>query len=296
MENMVSEAETAPESDIRFPVVLRGYDRRQVDEYVRVAEKRLDRHEKARRMAERKLAKAQVPTPRSGETDPAHGLGKRIEKILEVAKSEAEAIKDQAREESAKILAAAEKTATDADDARAETELAAATEARLIISRAEEEATIIRSTHQAALTELGQIAAILTELRRRYAGEPEAETNPESEADSTANAEASTEPESAAESTAKTDTEGTTEAKADSPSEDESTAGSEANHTIEAENASETEAERTIEAEPTPASPPKAKPQPPRRNPHPPSLRWPVRPGHGETHCDRHQPNLKWPT
>jgi DivIVA domain-containing protein len=192
MENVVSESETAPESDVRFPVVLRGYDRRQVDEYVRVAEKRVDRHEKARRVAERKLAKAQVPAPRSGETDPAHGLGRRIEKILEVAKSEAEAIKEQAREESGKILAAAEKTATDADDARAETERAAAQEARLVISRAEEEATIIRTTHQAALTELGQIAAILTELRRRYAGEAEADAEMDTEAEGAAETEAAT--------------------------------------------------------------------------------------------------------
>ncbi|SEP38508.1 DivIVA domain-containing protein [Amycolatopsis saalfeldensis] len=173
MENVVSESEAAPESDVRFPVVLRGYDRRQVDEYVRVAEKRLDRHEKARRMAERKLAKAQVPTPRAGEADPARGLGRRIEKILEVAKSEADAIKEQAREESGKILAAAEKTAADADTARAETERAAEQEAQLIVSRAEEEATIIRTTHQAALTELGQIAAILSELRKRFGGETE---------------------------------------------------------------------------------------------------------------------------
>ena len=190
MENVVSDSETEPESDVRFPVVLRGYDRRQVDEYVRVAEKRLDRHEKARRMAERKLAKAQVPHPRAGETDPARGWGRRIEKILEVAKSEAEAIKEQAREESGKILAAAEKTATDADTARAETERAAEEEARLVVARAEEEATIIRTTHQAALTELGQIAAILSELRKRFGGEAEEDAEPEAKAESPAEEEA----------------------------------------------------------------------------------------------------------
>ncbi|MDT8915200.1 DivIVA domain-containing protein [Amycolatopsis sp. PS_44_ISF1] len=195
MENVVSESETAPDSDVRFPVVLRGYDRRQVDEYVRVAEKRLDRHEKARRMAERKLAK--VPAPRAGEADPANGLGKRIEKILEVAKSEAEEIKRLAREEAAKILAAAEKTAADVDTAGQETERAAGKEAARLVSEAQEEAGIIRTTHHAALTELGQIAAILSEVRKRYVEEPEAETEtePEAKPDAEAKADAATESE-----------------------------------------------------------------------------------------------------
>jgi DivIVA domain-containing protein len=176
MDNMVSEAETVPESDVRFPVVLRGYDRRQVDEYVRVVEKRVDRHEKARRTLERRLAKAQVPAPRAAEADPASGLGKRIEKILELTKSEAEAIKEQARKESADLLTAAEKTAADAESARDETERAAQREARLIVSRAEEEAAAIRTTHQAVLAQLGRIAEVIDELRERFGGEAEAES------------------------------------------------------------------------------------------------------------------------
>src|SRR4051794_41224922 len=86
MENTVSEPEAAPESDVRFPIVLRGYDRRQVDEYVRVAEKRVDRHEKARRGAERRVAQAQVPAPPAPRPDGAAGLGQRVEQNLPVAK------------------------------------------------------------------------------------------------------------------------------------------------------------------------------------------------------------------
>jgi DivIVA domain-containing protein len=176
MDNMVSDPETVPESDVRFPIVLRGYDRRQVDEYVRVAEKRVDRHEKARRVAERRLAKAQVPGPRAAEPDEDDGLGKRIEKILEVAKSEAGAVKEQAAEESAKLLAAAEKTVADAESARVETERAARAEARLILSRAEKEAATIRAAHQAVLAQLGRITDVVEELRERFGGgETEAE-------------------------------------------------------------------------------------------------------------------------
>ncbi|KDN22009.1 hypothetical protein [Amycolatopsis rifamycinica] len=175
MENTVSEPEAVPESDIRFPIVLRGYDRRQVDEYVRLAEKRVDRHEKARRVAERRLAKAQVPAPRAPEPDGAAGLGRRIEKILQVAKSEAAEIKEQARKESEELLAAAEKTAAEAQRAREETERAAEQEAQLIISRAEEEAAAIRAAHQAVLSQLSHIADGVEELRIRYAGEAGAE-------------------------------------------------------------------------------------------------------------------------
>ncbi|WP_410670049.1 hypothetical protein [Amycolatopsis sp. cmx-4-68] len=144
-----------------------------MDEYVRVAEKRIERHEKARRVAERKLVKAQVPAPRSGEPDGADGLGKRIEKILEVAKTEAEEIRQQARKESEELLAAAEKTAADADSARAGTERAAQREAQLIISRAEHEAEIIRAAHEGTLAALGQIVEAVAELRERFGGDAE---------------------------------------------------------------------------------------------------------------------------
>jgi DivIVA domain-containing protein len=173
MENTVSESDAAPESDVRFPIVLRGYDRRQVDEYVRIAEKRVDRHEKARRVAERRLAKAQVPAPRAPEPDGAAGLGKRIEKILEVAKSEAAAIREQARKESEALLAAAEKTAAEAERAREETERAAQRDANLIISRAEEEAAAIRTAHLAVLSQLSRIADGVQDLRIRFGGEAE---------------------------------------------------------------------------------------------------------------------------
>jgi DivIVA domain-containing protein len=176
MESTVSEPETAPESDVRFPIALRGYDRRQVDEYVRVAEKRVERHEKARRVAERRLAKAQIPAPRAAEPDQASGLGKRIEKILEVAKSEAAEIKEQARKESAELVAAAEKTAAEAESARAETERAAEREAHLAISRAEQEAATIRAVHRAVLAELGQIAGVVEEMRIRFGGQAEEES------------------------------------------------------------------------------------------------------------------------
>ncbi|MET8995853.1 hypothetical protein [Amycolatopsis sp. Hca4] len=181
MENTVSEPEAPPESDVRFPIVLRGYDRRQVDEYVRVAEKRVDRHEKARRVAERRLAKAQVPAPRAAEPDGAAGLGRRIEKILEVAKSEAAEIKEQARRESEEILSAAEKTAAEAESAREETERTARREAQLIVSRAEEEAAAIRAAHQAVLSQLSRIAEAVEDLHARYGGEAEGESPAEPE-------------------------------------------------------------------------------------------------------------------
>ncbi|MEV4052944.1 hypothetical protein AB0J55_17310 [Amycolatopsis sp. NPDC049688] len=181
MENTVSEPETLPESDVRFPIVLRGYDRRQVDEYVRVAEKRIDRHEKARRVAERRLAKAQVPAPRAAEPDDAAGLGRRIEKILQVAKAEAAEIREQARKEGDELRAAAEKAAAEAEAARAETELAARRDAEQIIARAEEEAAAVRAAHQAVLDRLGQIVGVVEEVRDRFGGEAEGESTGEPE-------------------------------------------------------------------------------------------------------------------
>ncbi|WP_410592850.1 hypothetical protein [Amycolatopsis sp. lyj-23] len=177
MENTV--AETLPESDVRFPIVLRGYDRRQVDEYVRGAEKRIDRHEKARRVAERRLAKAQVPAPRAGEPDEAAGLGRRIEKILQVAKTEAAEIKDQARKDSDELRAAAEKAVAEAEASRAEIERAAQREAQLIISRAEEQAAAIRAAHQEVLDRLGRIAVVVEEVREQYGTESESALEPE---------------------------------------------------------------------------------------------------------------------
>ncbi len=176
---MVSEAEETTESDVRFPLVLRGYDRRQVDEYVRTVEKRVERQEKARRMAERRLAKTQVPAPRVAEPDQASGLGKRIEKILAVAKTEAVEIKEQARKESETLLTTAQKTAAAAECAREEIERAARREAQLILSRAEEEAGAIRTVHRAVLAELAQIAHSVDELCNRFDGE----ANPEGAAE-----------------------------------------------------------------------------------------------------------------
>ncbi|MET8849826.1 hypothetical protein [Amycolatopsis sp. NPDC004625] len=176
MEKTVSEPETLLEPDVRFPIVLRGYDRRQVDEYVRVAEKRADRQEKARRVAERRLAKAQVPAPRAAEPDDAAGLGQRIDKILQVARAEAAAIKDQARQESAELRAAAEQAVAEAEAAGAETERAARREAQTILARAEEEATTIRATNQAVLDQLSLIAGVVEEVRDRFGTEPGAES------------------------------------------------------------------------------------------------------------------------
>ncbi|MFI9450037.1 DivIVA domain-containing protein [Amycolatopsis sp. NPDC052450] len=175
MDSMVSEDEATTESDVRFPIVLRGYDRRQVDEYVRATEKRVDRHEKARRTAERRLAKAQVPAPRTAETNQANGLGRRIEKIIAVAKAEAEEIKKQARKESEDLLAAAQKATAEAESAREEMERAARREAQLILSRAEREAASIQKAHRAVLSELGQIAHAVVELRTRFGGEVKSE-------------------------------------------------------------------------------------------------------------------------
>ncbi|MEU3627845.1 hypothetical protein BS329_09170 [Amycolatopsis coloradensis] len=181
MESTVSETEETTESDVRFPIVLRGYDRRQVDEYVRMAEKRVGRQEKARRTAERRLAKAQVPAPRTAGPDQASGLGRRIEKILAVAKAEAGEIKEQARKESEALLAAAEKSAVDAESARKEIERGAHHEARLIVSRAEEEADAIRTVHRAVLAELCQIAHSVGELCNRFDGDAKTEGSAEEE-------------------------------------------------------------------------------------------------------------------
>ncbi len=120
---------------VAFAVVFRGYDRRQVDEYVNALAARAARESSALRAAESRLAEDNgFSRPRAEADGELPGLGKRIETVLAAAEAEARALlaEAQADAEEARIgaqaVAAALRAAAEAEVAqlrsRAEAEVA----------------------------------------------------------------------------------------------------------------------------------------------------------------------------
>lgn len=106
-----------------FDVVLRGYDRRQVDEHLdKVAQAWADadrQHadDSARRaaleqqLAGQQSALADAEQRASGLPEPASRLGERLAAMLRLAEQEAAELRDQARAEAERIIAAAQQQA-----------------------------------------------------------------------------------------------------------------------------------------------------------------------------------------
>ncbi|GLY39033.1 hypothetical protein Amsp01_050570 [Amycolatopsis sp. NBRC 101858] len=166
-EDSITVSEAAADSSVRFAVVLRGYDRHQVDEYVQALQERVAR-----------FAEGGVPQPRPPAEPAASGVGARIEKILGLAEAEAAAIRAAAEEDAEKIRADARSAVADAEDVRRTAEAEAQREARLIVARAEEEAAEVRALHRELSDDLDRIAEAIAALRGPADGrEPEASTD-----------------------------------------------------------------------------------------------------------------------
>src|SRR4051812_25505142 len=185
-----------------FDVVLRGYDRRQVDDYLDRVEAALNdadaRHaEDAQRLTaleaqvvdmHERLADAERRA--EGRPEPAPVAGDRIAAMLRLADEEATAIRDAARQEAERIIGAAQQQASQesskrtAELDRRERDIATAAEesdamrrqaqedADAIRGRAEAEAVATRQQAQEELRRLheaGQLeaAAMTTEARRQ---------------------------------------------------------------------------------------------------------------------------------
>jgi DivIVA domain-containing protein len=185
-----------------FDVVLRGYDRRQVDDYLDRVETALNdadaRHaEDAQRLTalesqvtdmHERLADAERRA--AGRPEPAPVAGDRIAAMLRLAEEEAGAIRAAATEEAERVVAAAQqrasqesaKRSTELDqrekqiatalDAAAAANQQAQQDAEVIRAAAEDEAVSIRQQAQEELRrmhEAGQLeaASMTTEARRQ---------------------------------------------------------------------------------------------------------------------------------
>ncbi|WP_290056358.1 DivIVA domain-containing protein [Amycolatopsis solani] len=164
-EDPISVSGPVTDSPVRFSVVLRGYDRRQVDEYVQALQERVARQGQALADAEARLADGGVPHPRPSPEPAAPGIGASIDKLLGVAEAEATAIRAAAEREAAEIRAGVRGAAEEAEALRGAAEADAKREAGLIIARAEEEAAGIRAAHRELTGDLDRIAARLARLR-----------------------------------------------------------------------------------------------------------------------------------
>jgi DivIVA domain-containing protein len=99
---------SSPEQHHDFPLVMRGYDRPQVDEFVAALEMRLaDATRESEDLRER-LHAAEEHTGR--ETPALDAVGERVASILRAATEAAEAIRTEARDEARALLAEAGRT------------------------------------------------------------------------------------------------------------------------------------------------------------------------------------------
>lgn len=121
----MTERQTAPDSAAEtvgatFDVVLRGYDRRQVNEYVSALAERVERESSALRAAERELGELrdrdfgrQASSEQSADATGTDGLGAVVESIVANAESEVRARLTDAESAAALVLAGAEREAAE---------------------------------------------------------------------------------------------------------------------------------------------------------------------------------------
>ncbi|WP_166459659.1 DivIVA domain-containing protein [Amycolatopsis pithecellobii] len=149
-----------------FPTTFRGYDRQEVDEYVRSARVKAERLAAALREAEQRLdelaADPAVPLPSPGSGT----MGARVERIVALAESEAREIREQAVEEVAQLRAELEQEADQARRFRDQAAKASAEESRRMVERAEKDVAKLRETRAELLEQLvkiGQTVDLVTE-------------------------------------------------------------------------------------------------------------------------------------
>ncbi|SFI69470.1 hypothetical protein SAMN05421835_101477 [Amycolatopsis sacchari] len=173
----MAETTASDEFDLRpeFPGSFRGYRRQDVDEWVRAVRVRFERQAAALREAEQRLAELGadpgVPIEHAGSGT----IGARVERIIALAESEAEELREQAELDAARIRAAVEHEADQARRFREQAAKAAADESRRMIQRAEEEVTRLRETRKdlmAQLLKIGETVDRVTDRLEETAPKP----------------------------------------------------------------------------------------------------------------------------
>lgn len=173
-----------------FDVVLRGYDRRQVEDYIHRVELTLsdaDRHhhEDAARIQglEEELAQAQLAVGEAqrraeGLPDAASLVGERLTTMLRLAEQEAEEIVEHAREKAARSTAERdaelqhrEAAIASASEAAAKTRMDAQSDAQALRDRAQQEAEELLRRTKEQVEELLASAHEEADKRRRTAEE-----------------------------------------------------------------------------------------------------------------------------
>jgi len=161
------------ERDVEFSTALRGYDRREVDAYVRRLRARAghlaaELAEKEQRLSE-VGGDASVPLQVAGSGN----IGARVERIIAQAEHEAKEIREQAEKDAADIRKAYEDLAEEARRQREEQAKRAETEAREMIRRAEQEVARLRTARQTVLDQLMEIGTIIDGASMHAARTPE---------------------------------------------------------------------------------------------------------------------------
>jgi cell division septum initiation protein DivIVA len=173
-----------------FDVVLRGYDRRQVEDYIHRVEltlgdaDRLHQEDGERILAlEEELAKVRLALGESqrraeGLPDPASLVGERLATMLRLAEQEAEEIVEKAQEKAAKStaernaeLSAREAAIADAGQAADRTRMEAQRDAQALRDKTQQDADDLLRRTQEQVDELLASASEEAERRRRTAEE-----------------------------------------------------------------------------------------------------------------------------
>lgn len=173
-----------------FDVVLRGYDRHQVEDYIRRVELALgdaDRlhQEDGERIAaleeeigKLRLALAESERRAAGQPDPASIVGERLATMLRLAEEEAEQIVTQAREraershaERSAELAAREAAVAGASEAASRTRMEAQQDAQGLRDKARQEADVLLQSARSQADQLLSSATEEADQRRRTAEE-----------------------------------------------------------------------------------------------------------------------------
>ncbi|GHE90865.1 hypothetical protein GCM10017786_23970 [Amycolatopsis deserti] len=161
------------EREIEFSSALRGYDRREVDAYIRRLRARAghlasELEEKERRLSELG-GDPSVPLQIVG----SGSIGARVERIIAQAEVEAREIREQAEQDAAETRKAYEDQAEEARRQREDLAKRANEQAQEMIRRAEEEVERLRATRQTLLAQLVRIGEIIDTAAEQAARTPD---------------------------------------------------------------------------------------------------------------------------
>ncbi|WP_431903796.1 DivIVA domain-containing protein [Amycolatopsis thermoflava] len=161
------------EREINFSAALRGYDRREVDAYIRRLRARAGHLASELEEKERRLSELGGDTSVPLQVVGSGNIGARVERIIAQAEVEAREIREQAEKDAAEIRKAYEDQADEARRQREDLAKQANEEALAMIRRAEREVERLRGTRQTLLAQLVRIGEIIDSAAEQAARTPE---------------------------------------------------------------------------------------------------------------------------